>query len=558
MRQVPHQDDDMVYMMSRNNRNPFKSMTYRLPATYAVIALVVVLALGLVLYATLRWYYSMQERAYLEENATPIAMVLQYVLAADGNQEFLQTQVHFFSFLARTRVEIFDADANLLASGNTFDDDSFFNGGNNRGFFISSDRIPGEIGFDYLLISPTNDNSVVLQNGDDRIQIGIPADNFGSRPPNWNETLTIPLDFGLAGEIDFTDIIPAFDPDRSAIKRALDRYSQSSSVVYSTPIEGAEGQLLGTLRLSEGPAYGNQIITGVMYGWLLASSVSVGLAIVLGWIASRDVVNPLRRLSKATQTMAEGDLTARVIINREDEFGTLSQSFNHMARRIEETVSTLRHFMSDAAHEINTPITALRTNLELLTPDSSAQNIERALSQVKRLENLTDNLLKLSRLESDIDSASLSHIDATALVMAVAQFHASQAEQANIKLILDVPDIDIKIQANEEQMQQALSNLLHNAIKFTRENGKIWLSVRRCDHQVHFTVSDTGIGILEADLPFLFNRFHRGRNTARFEGNGLGLAIVEAIVKRYRGRVRAENTVEGASFIITLPLSNNS
>lgn len=547
----------MKNTMSRQNRNPFKSMTYRLPATYAVISLVVVLALGLVLYMTLRWYYATQERVYLEENATPIASVLEYMLPVASNNDFLQTQVHFFSFLARTKVEIFDDEGNLLASGNTFDQDPFFNRGNNRGFFISSDSVPGEIAFDYLLISPTNNNGVVVQNGDDRIQIQIPDENFSSPTQNWTNISTLPFDFIASEDLPIADIIPAFDPDNSPIKRAWDRYSRSSSVVYSRAIQDSEGNLIGTLRLSEGPAYGGQIINGVMYGWLLASAVSVALSIILGWIASRDVVNPLRTLSQATQQMAEGDLSTRVVINREDEFGTLSHSFNDMAQRIEETVSTLRRFLSDAAHEINTPITALRTNLELITPETGTQNIERALSQVKRLENLTRNLLQLSKLESDIENSSITRINATALMTGVAQFHASQAEQADIKLILNMPEMDMKIQANEEQMQQALSNLLNNAIKFTGADGEVRMSVQKIDDSICFRVEDTGIGIPEADLPFLFNRFRRGRNATRFDGNGLGLAIVETIVKRYGGTLTAENTANGASFSVIMSQSNN-
>lgn len=327
--------------------------------------------------------------------------------------------------------------------------------------------------------------------------------------------------------------------------------------MYSRAIQDSEGSLIGTLRLSEGPAYGGQIINGVMYGWLLAGAVSVALSIILGWIASRDVVNPLQTLSQATQQMAEGDLSTRVVINREDEFGILSHSFNDMAQRIEETVSTLRRFLSDAAHEINTPITALRTNLELITPETGTQNIERALSQVKRLENLTRNLLQLSKLESDIENSSITGINATALMTGVAQFHASQAEQANIKLILNMPEMDMKIQANEEQMQQALSNLLNNAIKFTGADGEVRMSVQKIDDSICFRVEDTGIGIPEADLPFLFNRFRRGRNATRFDGNGLGLAIVETIVKRYGGTLTAENTANGASFSVIMSQSNN-
>jgi len=578
---------------SRRSRNPLKSMTYRLPATYAVIAMMVVLALGLVLYLTLRLYYSIQERQYLEANAVSMTQVLSQLLPPD-NPEQLQTQVHFFSFIARTRVEVIDLEGNVIASGNTFDEDPLFRQGSNRsrGFFVSSDTVEGDLVFDYLLISPEYRNDMTVEYDGEGIRL-LPPDlqssgSTGRRRiycPEWMEfalssnacffmeTLmtfvsssfndnvlvtasAIPLDFtDGAGASNMSIIVPAFNPDESPIQRALDRYQQNSNVIYSTAIVDSDGNRIATLRLSDGPAYGRQIVEGVMYGWLLASSVSVGLAVVLGWFASQDVVIPLRRLSKTTQQMATGDLSARVNIPREDEFGNLGNSFNNMATRIEETVNTLRHFMSDAAHEINTPITALRTNLELIQPVEGIENVERALSQVKRLENLTKNLLHLSRLESDVDSASVDIVDAGAVMQSVAQFHASRAEQAGINLSLDLPETALTIRANEEQLQQALTNLLSNAIKFTAMDGEIQLSVQGIDSYVRFTIDDTGIGIPAADLPFLFNRFHRGRNAARYEGNGLGLAIVKAIVTRYGGIVSAENTAHGARFSLTFPLA---
>jgi signal transduction histidine kinase len=261
-------------------------------------------------------------------------------------------------------------------------------------------------------------------------------------------------------------------------------------------------------------------------------------------------------LSKVTQKMASGDLSARAEIQRKDEFGALGQSFNHMAQRIEETIHTLRHFVSDAAHEINTPITALRTNLELLEAEADQETLERAIGQLKRLEDLAKNLLQLSRLESAMDAIELEAIEIVSALRELAQFHASQADQANINLILNLPDKKLWVNVNGMQFQQALSNLIHNAIKFTPQGGQITIELGQELGEVHVIVEDTGIGIPEADLPYLFNRFHRGRNAARYIGSGLGLAIVQAIVQSFDGQVKAENTPDGARFTIILPQFN--
>ncbi|MEM9952204.1 MAG: HAMP domain-containing sensor histidine kinase [Chloroflexota bacterium] len=516
------------------------SMTVRLPAMYALIALAVVLILGVVLYATLRWYYTQQERAYLVNNAQPISRVLQNVLPTD-NELRLQAQASLFSFLARAQVDILDDNQTLIATASTFDPDPFFSQDtNSTGFFVESARIENDVVFDYLLISPSISNEIVFQDGDGVIAIQSFDDeaNF----------LSDDLPFTMMG-----DVIDAFDTRQQPIVSALNQYRQSSDVVYNMPLYDETGNFLGTLRLSNGPAYGRQIIDGVMVGWLIASVVSVGLAVILGWIASRDVVIPLRRLSQTTQKMADGDLSARTSLSRKDEFGILSTSFDDMAQQIETTVITLRRFVSDAAHEINTPITALRTNIELIDPQHNTQNIERALQQIQRLEDLTQNLLHLSRLETNADNLSLTYVNIGELTKQVAQLHASQAEQANLDMVLSIPREEIIVLANETQLHQAVSNLVHNAIKFTDARGTIWITVQHTSDIVRLTIEDTGIGFPNDDLPYLFNRFHRGRNANRHEGSGLGLAIVKAIITQYGGMVTASNTGKGAKFVIELP-----
>ncbi|NIV30792.1 MAG: HAMP domain-containing protein, partial [Anaerolineae bacterium] len=172
--------------------------------------------------------------------------------------------------------------------------------------------------------------------------------------------------------------------------------------------DGAD--LVGYVELSEGPAYGQEIVDSVARGWLLAGAVAIGVAAVVGWIVSRRISAPLVALSEVTASMAGGDLSARADVDRKDELGTLARSFNRMAAQVEETVIGLRRFVSDAAHEIHTPLTALHTNLELAQRDAAAGSEEHVLAaqaQVERLEVLTGGLLELSRLESPVQAPQL-------------------------------------------------------------------------------------------------------------------------------------------------------
>jgi signal transduction histidine kinase len=130
--------------------------------------------------------------------------------------------------------------------------------------------------------------------------------------------------------------------------------------------------------------------------------------------------------------------------------------------------------------------------------------------------------------------------------------YASQADQAGLTLLLDVPPEPIEMRGDPAQLRRAIGNLIDNAIKFTPEGGTITIGLQKNSDAIELCVQDTGIGISEDDLPLLFSRFHRGRNVANYPGNGLGLAIVKAIVEAHGGQVSATNTSPGARFCISM------
>ena len=329
-----------------------------------------------------------------------------------------------------------------------------------------------------------------------------------------------------------------------------------SSQVAWVPIFGSADQLLGYVELSQGPAYAREILEDVAWGLGIAGAVAVVLAAVVGWAISRRISAPLVALTEVTASMAEGDLTARADVGRKDELGTLARSFNQMADQVFEIVTTLRRFVSDAAHEIHTPLTALHTNLELAQQDAAAGSDEHVLAaqtQVERLEALTGGLLELSRLESPVQPPQLVPLSLLPLVQEVGELYASRAEQAGLVFELFTPEAPVSVLGDEGELVMALSNLLDNAIKFTPEGGQITLGCRQEGETAVLWVEDTGIGIPEADLPHLFDRFYRGGNAAACPGSGLGLAMVKTIVDRHQGHVRAEGNGRGARFTIWLP-----
>jgi signal transduction histidine kinase len=269
------------------------------------------------------------------------------------------------------------------------------------------------------------------------------------------------------------------------------RIGQSLSereVAHATPIR-VDDQLVGLLL-----KYSFDLPGGSPSDWhrpFVAGIAIVGVSLIVALILSRRLSRPLASLTAATQAMTAGDLDVRVPTRYRGEMRDLAVAFNGMADQVQETIVTLRRFVSDAAHEIHTPLTALQTNLEL-APDDEA--VRRALTQVERLEALTAGLLALSRLEANEQAPVYSDVDLAALVGETCEVYAARAEQAEIAFNLTLPEGPATVEGDRGQLEQALGNLLDNAIKFTPRGGTVSVGVGRDAEWVSVWVEDTGIG----------------------------------------------------------------
>jgi len=506
-----------------------KTIRWRLPLSYAGIALLATLALGGAMLAILRAYYLERELAFLDSNAQSLSAIIVDMEQIGAPQSVWEEYAQVFSFLAQARVRVLDE---------------------NRQAIIDSGS-PESV----LLPSFTT--------------IGIESVDLAQIPEDLPEAPGVAFGFfGVSGEVmvsdSITDLLSIPLPALPAVgtpfdlDAELEQNGKRSTLTALWPVYGTDNQVSGYIELSEGPAYGAQILRSVIRGWLIASGIAIFLAAVVGWFASRRLTRPLLALNQATMAMAEGTFSVRADAERGDELGQLALTFNQMAGSVEETIATLRRFVNDAAHELHTPLTALRTNLELTKnePDAAERRdfLEQAQAQVSRLAELTNNLLALSQIESGVVDEELTVVNLSTLVQETGEFYASQAEQAGLMFKLDVGKRPLFVQGNDNQLCQAVGNLLDNAIKFTPPQRTVMVTVAEQDGQTILRVADEGIGIAAEELPRLFSRFHRGLNAAAYPGSGLGLAIVKAIVEAHGGNVavKSDGPDQGSEFVITL------
>jgi signal transduction histidine kinase len=297
---------------------------------------------------------------------------------------------------------------------------------------------------------------------------------------------------------------------------------------------------------------------------LIATVVAAGVGLLLG----RGLTAPLRALTDAARRLGSGNLNARAPQDGDDEIGELGAGFNRMASQLQDSFATLeserdalRTFIADMSHELRTPITALRTFNDLLSAgaveDESVRDefIDESALQIERLEWLAQNLLDLSKFDAGLAEVRMQRIDLRPLVERVVDEARLPAARKGVLLEYGAPLLPVLAQADATRMQQALSNVLLNAVKFTPAGGRIDVRLERQVKTVYVHVRDTGPGIPADEIPHIFERFYRGPSTATsVGGSGLGLPIVQSIMHAHHGDVEVSSEPgTGTEVVLSLP-----
>ncbi len=315
------------------------------------------------------------------------------------------------------------------------------------------------------------------------------------------------------------------------------------------------GRTVAMLSVGETLASVQRAQQGVIKALLLAGSLTLAAAILLGAALAARIVQPLRRMARTAARVDAGDLAPRIHAQGPpDEIRVLADAFDHMLDRLEDAFAAQRAFVADASHELRTPLTVIRGQLEVLSRQAapSAEDVRRteriARIELVRMERLVDDLLLLARA----DEGALVHAQDIELEPFVRDFFESLTTTADRRFEL-AGEAGGTLHADPDRLAQALHNLARNAIQHTTEGGLVRLRVTARQDQVELAVEDDGPGIPESERTRVFDRFHRAE-TRRRSGSGLGLSIVSAIAAAHHGSVNASSSPEGGARVaIVLP-----
>lgn len=283
-------------------------------------------------------------------------------------------------------------------------------------------------------------------------------------------------------------------------------------------------------------------------------------ALIVCYALARYLSSPIGKIRTATRRLAAGDLSTRVadrVGRRRDEMASLARDFDVMAERIESLVTSQQRLTRDVSHELRSPLARMNVALELAKQRFNGEGtrvLDRIENESQRLNEMISRLLTLSKLESGTRDFERIEIDLTRLLKDVAADADFEARAHGRSVCVSSAD-QCRIRGSETLIRSAIENVLRNAVKYTKENSEVAVSMVGAGGDSVITVSDAGGGVPEAELKNLFKPFYRvGESRERRTGGiGLGLAIAEQAVIAHNGRIAVRNLKEGLEVKITLP-----
>ncbi len=298
----------------------------------------------------------------------------------------------------------------------------------------------------------------------------------------------------------------------------------------------------------------------------LAGGIALFFGVIAAGLLARSITRPLARITAASEEMAQGNYEQQIPAYGGDEVSRLASGFNAMSRQVSRSHRTLRDFLANVSHELKTPLTSVQgfsqamVDGSLTRPEDYAEAGRIINDEAVRMRGLVDDLLYLSQVEQGEFSVQLDDMSPTELLRATQERFERRAEHAGVNLTIEAGDTPI-IRADGRRLEQALANIVDNAVRHTPSGGSVTLTSVADDGHIQLSVHNTGSVIPPEALPHVFDRFFQADPVgARADANtGLGLAITREIVQAHGGSVEVKSSPEdGTRFTITLPATQST
>ena len=468
-----------------------KRIVWKLISCFAVVLLLFTVILGTVFVSMFRQHTIAINRSSMEKRALSIAETMALYENGEGGDFYMGMGRHgmggygaylrFLDELAMAEVWIVDENNNLLAAGH--------------------DQFSSREGL------PEHADKIISRVLEGEVTYGEEFSGFLKQP-----TLTVGV------------------PIRTST-------GVSGAVLLHSPISGVNEAVLQGL---------SALLAGAVIALVLA-----GIAAV--WLSYR-LTDPLRRMNAATKSLADGDYTAETGVVQEDEIGQLAETIDLLSKRLNQAkleqaaLDQLKQdFVANVSHELRTPVAIFKGSLEVLSdgtvnnPEEIREYYDQMLSESRHLERLVNDLLDLSRLQDAKFSLDMSEINLCDVVRDAQRAIRRLAKERGLPILFQCPESECMVKGDYGRLRQLILILLDNAVKFSKQQGPIELTLKEEEREFLICVANYGEEIKTEQIPRLFDRFYKTLNENNQSGTGLGLAIAKEIADRHSAHIRVES-----------------
>ncbi len=334
--------------------------------------------------------------------------------------------------------------------------------------------------------------------------------------------------------------------------------------VTAKSMHNQSGKRYATVFAAASVSTVNELLSTITRLYIFSAIVPIILMFFCIYAMTYRLTKPLKKMSEASRAMAKGDFSKRIPVTTDDEIGELAVSFNLMTNSLSQLEGMRKSFVANVSHELKTPMTTIGGFIDgildgTIEPDKQTYYLNIVSEEIKRLSRLVQSMLSMSRLESGEFSLKPELFDLREMLFTIV---ISQEQRIEGKK-LQINGLDglqsLSVNADKDLIHQVVYNLVDNAIKFTDDNGYVNFSLVKEGKNTVLTITNSGKGIPEKDLQFIFERFYKVDKSRSLGKNstGLGLYIAKTIITAHKGAISvSSNENEFTSFKITLPIEN--
>ncbi len=334
-------------------------------------------------------------------------------------------------------------------------------------------------------------------------------------------------------------------------------YDTSPVMAVSYPLM-SEGKIIGIIRFITSLRETNRTIKSIAIIFIWIGVIVIFISGFMSIFLANTIVKPLKEVTDVAQKMANGQLKVRSEKKFDDEIGKLSDTLNFMAEELIKKEELKNDFISSISHELRTPLTSIKGwAITLKSEELDNPLIKDGLDIIEkesdRLTSMVEELLDFSRFVSGRIKLNKEEVDIGKIMSQITKQLTPRSNLKDINIELSISEELPRIIADENRIKQVFINLIDNALKFTPEGGKIIFSGENKDNMILVCVEDNGCGIPKEDLPYVMEKFYKGKNTKSH--SGLGLSISDEIVKLHGGYIKIESEVDvGTKVCVFLPV----